>query len=472
VTGEENLMSHQVQALVVGAGISGLTTAFALQKAGISMLLVEAASRPGGVIQSVQRDGYLLESGPQSFSGNSSITALCRDLEIIDQRVLADPKAPRYILVDGKLQNVPMGPGLLASSLMSGGTRTAILRDILGKSRAPENDESVASFIRRKFSPTLLDRLVGPFVSGIYAGDPEKLSLRAAFPVLHEAESTYGSLIRGMFSVMKQRSAKPANAPREKASLQTFRQGNETLVRALARKLGDHLFCDVELTSIEALDPGREPKAPRFHVTMNTPRGEEHFEAERLILAVPANVAAKLLSPLHPAFGVQLGPVEYAGVAVVSLGYRKEDVTHSLAGFGFLVPRSSGLSVLGTVWNSSLFPGRAPDGNALLTSFVGGATNPDAIQQSSEQLASQVHREIAPLLGIRKEPVFSNVTIWSRALPQYNLGHTARLAAIEKLRADFPGLHFSGNYLNGPAIGSCVEQASKVADEIRVSFAN
>jgi oxygen-dependent protoporphyrinogen oxidase len=205
---------------------------------------------------------------------------------------------------------------------------------------------------------------------------------------------------------------------------------------------------------------------------LHTPGGEEIIETERLILAVPTDAAGKLLAPLNGSFESELCGVEYSGVAVVSLGYRKEDVAHSLDGFGFLVPRSSRLSVLGTVWNSSLFPGRAPNGQAVLTSFVGGATNPGAARQSPEELAAQVHREITPLVGVRKEPVFKNVTIWPRALPQYNLGHTARLAAVEKLRVSFPGLYFAGNYLNGPAIGTCVEHALKVANEIRVSFAN
>jgi len=465
-------MSEKVQALVVGAGISGLTTAHALQRAGISTRILESTPRPGGVIQSAEREGYLLEWGPQSFAGHASLTKLCADLKILDQRLLGDPKAPRYVLIDDHLQNVPMGPGLLASPLMAGGTRLAILRDLLGKSHTPEPDESIANFMRRKFSATLLDRLVGPFVSGVYAGDPEKLSLRAAFPILHEAELASGSILRGMFPVMKQRKAKRGNTPREKPTLQTFQKGNETLTRALARNLGEHLACNTQVTAIAALERTAEQNYPRFRVTTRSPRGSENIETERLVLAVPTNVAATLLAPLNANFEVQLAPIEYAGICVVSLGYRVADVGHPLNGFGFLVPRSSGLNILGTVWNSSLFPGRAPEGCALLTSFVGGATNPAALQKSPDDLAALVHRELTPILKIANPSLFCNVNIVPRAIPQYNLGHTARLAAVESLRAQFPGLHLAGNYLSGPAVGTCIEQSLKVADEIRISFAN
>jgi protoporphyrinogen/coproporphyrinogen III oxidase len=465
-------MSSQIQALVIGAGISGLATAFALHKANISTLLVDSAIRPGGVIQSVRRDGYLIERGPQSFSGNSQVTSLCNELGILEDRLLADPKAPRYVLINGMLQPVPMSPALLGSSFFGGGTRSSIVRDILGNNQPPEPDESVAAFTRRKFSETLLDCLVGPFVSGIYAGDPEKLSLRAAFPILYEAEKASGSLIRGMFKVLKERKARRGNEPREKSTLQTFRDGNETLIRALADNLSAQLVLGSEILSIAPLDPGPEPSAPRFRVTVRTAKGIEIWGAERLVMATPTNVTAKLLASFDPAFETNLAAVEYAGVGVVSLGYRKADAGNSLCGFGFLVPRSSGLAILGSVWNSSLFPGRAPEGHALLTSFVGGATNPHAISQSADELADRVHRDIAPILKIGKEPVFKNVTIWPRAIPQYNLGHVARLAAVEKARSNFPGLYFAGNYMNGPAIGTCVEHALKVANDIRVSFAN
>jgi oxygen-dependent protoporphyrinogen oxidase len=193
-------------------------------------------------------------------------------------------------------------------------------------------------------------------------------------------------------------------------------------------------------------------------------------ETERLILSVPTETAGRLLEPLDLGFAAQLSAIAYSGVAVISLGYLLRDAGDSLNGFGFLVPRSSGLSILGTVWNSSLFPGRAPAGVALLTSFVGGATTP--VPSPSRRDLRLRSPRLTPLLNLRRDPVFTNVTIWKRAIPQYNLGHTARIAAVETLRSRFPGLYFSGNYLNGPAIGTCVEHALKVADEVRVSFAN
>lgn len=442
--------------MVVGGGISGLVCAYALQKTGVEVQLLEASPRPGGVINSITRDGYLLELGPQSFSGTSQLRQLCEDLGISDQILQAPPRAPRYVLVNGALQPVPMSPpAFFTSSLIDGATKWALLRDIFGKSVPPDADESVAAFVRRKFSPQLLDRLVGPFVSGVYAGDPERLSVRSSFPQLYEAEKDAGSLIRGMF-----RLAKSKKGPRERPTLQTFREGNETLVRALSNKLGSALRTQVNVTGISRQNDGL------LDIRVTGEGREESLSAKTLILATPTDVTGRLLAQLDSALESQLASVPYAAVAVVSLGYRMSDVAHSLDGFGFLVPRSAGLRVLGTVWNSSLFPGRAPQGQALLTSFVGGATDPDATKLQPEQLASLVHQEISPLLSITSDPVFSNVTIWPRALPQYNLGHADRLAALTKLLTPFPGIWLTGNYLRGPAIGSCVEQGLSVAEEV------
>jgi oxygen-dependent protoporphyrinogen oxidase len=443
--------------LVVGGGISGLVCAYALRKSGIDAQLVEASPRPGGVINSVTREGFLLELGPQSFSGTAALRELCEELGISNEVLQAPPHAPRYVLIDGQLQPAPLSPtAFFLSSMINGATKWALLRDIFGNSIPPDADESVAAFIRRKFSPQLLDRLVGPFVSGVYAGDPERLSLRSAFPQLYEAEKAAGSTVRGML-----RLAKSKKGPRQRPTLQTFRQGNETLVRALANNLGPALLAETKVAEISSQSDSS------FSLRLETRNGVESVSTKSLILATPTDITGSLLSQLDSSFSSLLTSIEYAAVAVVSLGYRQQDVGHSLNGFGFLVPRSSGLRVLGCVWNSSLFPGRTPEGHALLTSFVGGAADAAATKLKAEELAALVHREISPVLSMKSDPVFSNVTIWPRALPQYNLGHSDRLAAVAKSRSRFPGLWLTGNYLQGPAIGSCVDQTLAVAEEVR-----
>src|SRR5258708_28875766 len=433
-----------------------------MRKAGIDAKLVEATPRPGGVIRSVTRDGFLLELGQQSCAGSLALRDLCADLGISDQILQAPPRAPRYVLIDDRLRPVPLSPAaFFMSSLIDGSTKWSLVRDILGSTTPPDSDESVADFVRRKFSSQLLDRLVGPFVPGIYAGDPERLSVRSAFPQLYEAEKSAGSIVRGML-----RLAKSKQGPRERPALQTLRDGNETLMRALSSKLGSALLTETTVTGIS------RDSDSSFEVRLKGHNGEESVRATSLIMATPTDVTGRLLSSLDSSFESLLTSIEYAAVAVVSLGYHKSDIGHSLNGFGFLVPPSACLRILGTVWNSSLFPGRAPEGHALLTSFVGGATDPAATKLKSEELASLAHREISTILSVKSAPVFSNVTIWPRALPQYNLGHAERLAAVAKLYSRFPGLSLIGNFLRGPAIGACVEQSLSVAEEVRKKLAS
>lgn len=452
-------MTSSVPAIVVGAGISGLACAYALRKSRVDAQLLEASWRAGGVIASEVLDGFLLELGPQSFSGTAELRSLCGELGIADQLVQAPAGAPRYVLIDGTLRAVPLTPAaMLTSSLLSAKTKWSIARDAFGTSHAPEEDESVAAFVRRKFGEELLDRLVAPFVSGIYAGDPERISLRAAFPQLYEAEKSAGSAIRGML-----RAAKSRKEPRERPTLLSFRSGNETLVRALAERIGSRLHLGAEVLGIVVR---REAGTIKFEVKFREAGSEQLFVAERLVLATPADVAGTLLRDVNAAFEPVLGGIEYAPVAVVSLGYRREDVGHSLEGFGFLAPRSNGLRVLGSVWNSSLFPERAPAGHVLLTSFVGGATDTGAAKLSSGELAALVHREVAPILQIRSSPVFSRVQVYRRALPQYDIGHGERLMALERLRGDLPGLFLVGNYFRGPAIGNCVELGIAAAETL------
>jgi oxygen-dependent protoporphyrinogen oxidase len=449
-------MPNIVPALVVGGGISGLVCAYALRKKGVEVQNVEASALAGGFLRSEKRDEYLLELGPQSFSGTAPLRELCAELGVADQLLQAPPAAPRYVLVKGRLRAVPLNPvAFFASTLFDFSTKLALVRDVLGKSTPPERDETIAEFVRRKFTAELLDRLVGPFVSGIYAGDPERLSVRSAFPQLYEAEKSAGSIVRGMMVLA---TAKPKKGPRERRTLQTFREGNHTLVRALASQLGPALLTNTRVSAISRASNGG------FEVQLEREDARETVSTKSLILATPTEVTGALLSKLDSTFPNRLGTVEYASVAVVSLAYRRQDIGHDLNGFGFLVPRSAHLRILGTVWNSSLFPNRAPQGHALLTTFVGGTTDPQAAKLAPDELTALTHRELAPILSIKREPAFSHVKTWQNALPQYNVGHSERLAAVTKACSRFPGLQLIGNYLRGPAIGACVDQALAAAE--------
>jgi protoporphyrinogen/coproporphyrinogen III oxidase len=452
-------MTARIPVLIVGAGISGLACAYYLRKSGIDAQIVEASSRPGGLIRSERRNGYLLELGPQSFSSTPQLADLCRDLGIENELLSAPPRAPRFLLLGGQLKRAPLSPSaFFGSSLFGIRTKASVFRDLFGHTKPPDSDESVAAFIRRKFSAELLDTLVGPFVSGIYAGDPERLSLRAAFPQLHDAERTTGSVIRGML-----RAAKSKKRPKHKSTLQSFREGNETIVRALAANLGPALRAGVSVTEFR-LSNTASPS--RYEITLAANGATEQISSDSIVLATPTPVTANLLRTIHSQFSSTLASIEYAPIAVVSLGYPKSAVGRSLGGFGFLIPRSEKLRTLGTVWNSSLFPNRAPADHVLLTAFIGGATDPQAPVLSSEELVAIIHQEIAPLLQIHQTPAFSNVTLYPRALPQYNLGHLDRIARASEHGLGCENLWLAGNYLRGPAIGACIEQAQSIAQEI------
>jgi len=449
--------------VVVGAGISGLTCAYTLERAGHNILVLETTSRPGGMIHSIAEDGYLFETGPQSFSSTQALDQLTTDLGLMSQRLEAPRASPRFVLLDRELVAVPMSPpGFLTSRLLGWKTKAAILAEVLRTTRAPDSDESIAAFTRRKFSAELLDRLIGPFVSGIYAGDPERLSLRAAFPAIYRAEQKAGSVVRGMFREAKaSKTAAAANHRRQ--ALISLRPGNEALTSALALKLGTRLRSNVRVRSIA--------KSGRGFTVRTESRGRpEELPCDRVVLASPANVSASLLVEAAPEAASTLIGISYAPLAVVSLAYRREQVRRPLNGFGFLIPRSAGIRTLGTVWNSSQFPDRAPSEHVLLTSFVGGATDTAAVDLSDHELSAIAHRELSAILGVGGPPVKDRVTTYECAIPQYNLGHSERLRELRDSLLRLPGLWLAGNYLQGPAVGALIEHALSVAEQVRISY--
>ena len=449
--------------LVIGGGISGLACAYRLQQAGIPARVLEADSRPGGVIATKEIESFRFELGPQSFLTTEPLLGLIDALGLKGQLLRANPRAPRYILLSGRLEPAPLAPpSLLTTPLFSAGTKWRLLTEIFRRSRPPADDESIAAFVRRKFGEEMLDQLVAPFVSGVYAGDPERLSMRAAFPKIHEFETQYGSVLRG---AMKSRPAK--RAPR--GGLCSFRDGMETLPRAIAVRLGSSLLLE---TSVAGVRHGKANGKPWFEVDVTHHNHRETLAASAVVVATPTNIASQILQSLSEKVAPIFLRVEYAPVAVVSACYRREQIQRPPDGFGFLVPRAEGLHVLGTVFNSSLFAGRAPEGMDCFTSFAGGATDPGLCELSEADITEIICAEVARVLGITGKPVATNVHRYERALPQYNLGHSQLVKSLEALMAAIPGLFLAGNYLSGPSVGACVEQADRTAEAVRVYLAS
>lgn len=453
-------MADSGQVVVVGGGISGLACAARLQQIGVPVTLFEASERAGGLIGTVEKDGFLFESGPQSFQGTDVLLGLIRDLGIESELCNADPQAPRYVLRRGRLREIPMSPqAVLTTSLLGVGARWKIVSEAFRKTKPPEDEESIAQFVRRKFGHEILEYLVSPFVSGVYAGDPEKLSLRAAFPTLEEWERDYGSVLRGAIkSRGANRTAKGA------PPLCSFRRGLSTLTQAIAAKLGNSVQTSAR---VEAVTRANGQGVGGFQVRVARKGGTDTLTASAVVIAAPAYVASRLVAPFAADLAHELSGIAYASLAVVGTGYYGKQTSMDLDGFGVLIPRSEKHRTLGIVWNSSLFPGRAPEGQMTLASFIGGATDPEIAKKSEREIAAIVQKDHEQILGIAGSPVTSAIWVHQKALPQYNLGHGHIVRAMRDAERSVPGLYFAGNYLEGPSIGKCVECGFETAEGVQ-----
>jgi len=461
------MRNHRV--VIIGAGISGLVCAYRLTKLGMDPLVLERSQKVGGVIQSESIDGYLIERGPNSSQGTVELLQLVEELGITDQLVEGDPKAPAFVYFRGKLHPVPSGPGaFLSSKLLTVGGKLRIFKEPFVSARNSDSEESVAAFVRRRIGNQAADRLVAPFVAGIYAGDSERLSVQAAFPRLANLEANYGGLFRGMLAKAgearraKKDTAsvvtKAAPAPRRLCS---FRNGMATLPKTLAQNLGENL-----LTGCDGLEVKRDPSKLGFNLTFKHKGDQHHISCNHLIIATPATTAALLTESFSPELSQLLNAVEYPPLSTVCVAYDASVIDADLRGFGFLVPPSEELEILGCVWNSSLFAGRAPKAKVLLTVFVGGARNPGAASAPDAELASTVHRDLQRVLGISSDPQIIAITRYERSIPQYNIGHFARVNRIDELVRGLGNVRLVGNYLHGVSTGDCIKQADHVAKEI------
>ena len=452
-------MANSAQVVVIGAGISGLACALRLHQLGAPVTLLEANDRPGGLIGTVESNGFLFESGPQSFQGTETVLSLIRDLGIESDLCKADPRAPRFVLRHGRLRKIPMAPqAFLTSSLLGVGSRWRIVSEGLSRTAPPAEDESVAQFVRRKFGHEILEYLVSPFVSGVYAGDPEKLSLRAAFPSLEEWERQYGSVLRG---AMKSRPAKGAS--QGPPPLCSFLRGMGVLTGTMFAKLGANAKSGVRVDSVTKTDQG-------FQIQVTRNGHSEQLGAGAVVLATPAYVASHIAAPLSAKAAQTLSGIAYAPVVVVAAGYHANQSAAALDGFGVLIPRSEKYRTLGVVWNSSLFPKRAPQGQMTITSILGGATDSAIIEKSDAEITAIAEHEHSKILKIQGSTIISAIWKHPRALPQYNLGHAHAVREIREAERAIPGLYFAGNYLEGPSIGKCIEHGFQTAEAVRADL--
>ncbi len=467
LTSSENNPQFQIRnaksVVVIGAGVSGLCVAYWLKSIGIDVTVLEKDSQPGGTMKTLHDDGWLIESGPNSaLETTPLLNQLFEELDILEQRIYADEASSnRYIVRNGKLHPLPMNPGLfLTTKLWTTGGKLRLLKEPF-ISRA-DHDETVAEFVSRRLGKEFLDYAINPFVAGVYAGNPDELSVRHAFPKLYALEEKYGGLIKGMIGSRKERKQRKEVA-KDRAKLFSFVHGMETFPKSLAANIGKSIRFN---SSVERIVPMKAGQYPIYTITY-TQDGIRHTEeANIVILAAPAHVTAKIINDVDPDTAETFLSIYYPPVVEIFLGFKTNQIIRDLDGFGFLVPEIEKRKILGTIWSSSLFPKRSPDGCCALTTFVGGARQPELTTKNDEQITALVVEELKSLMGIEGHPVYSKIIRWDKAIPQYNLGYQKILDKMERFEQNYPGTFICSNYRGGIAVGDCVMNAEKTVKKI------
>lgn len=488
--------------VIVGGGISGLATALHLgdrarvRGTALDVVVLEAGDEPGGNVRTERADGFAIEQGPNGFLDNVPATLeLVRRLRLESELQRADESAARRFLYrHDRLHLLPSGPvGFLRSGVLSVGGRLRVFAEPFAPRRPEGVDESVYDFAARRIGPEAAAVLVDAMVSGVFAGNVHELSLQSAFPKMARMEEEHGGLVRAMVAGMKGKRAARKEARARQArgedaveltrpggpagpggTLTSFRPGLDTLVHGLADAVGDSLRVRSPVSGIrrrdesglpsDAVEAGLQAQPSKRPWTVVLASGEE-LDADAVVVATPSPRAAPLLEPLDPALGMAIAEIRTASLAVVALGYRARDVP-DVHGFGFLVPRGAGPRILGCLWDSSIFPGRAPEGHVLMRAMIGGAHNPDAVSVPEDQLLDQVGRDLETTMGLAAEPVLSRVYRWPLGIAQYQVGHEQRLARIHARLAHYPGLWVAGSSFYGVSMNACFEKAPLQAAEI------
>ena len=447
---------------IIGAGITGLTAAFYLKRKNVPVTVYEAGGRVGGVIQSIRKDGFLAEFGPNTILETSAkITQLVRDAGLESRRLNSDPKAEaRYVVRYGRPIEMPGSPlGFFTTKLFTTKAKLAVLREPFIKPRRDGVEESIAQFVVRRFNQEFLDHAIDALVAGIYAGDPHKLSLPHAFPKLKALEDNYGSMIKGQIFGARDRK-KSGEAAKDRAAKFSFDDGLQVLPDTLAVQLGDSLKLNTPVKKLAQTDIG-------WRVT--TASGEAEFGA--VIYCGPAHKLPELkIEAQSPADFSAFSEISYPPVASVVLGFRREDVAHSCNGFGMLIPKIEGFKILGTIFSSALFPNRAPVGHLNLTSYVGGARYPELASLPPDELVNLVCGDLRSLLGVKGRPVFQNVALYPKAIPQYNLGYGKFKNLMSEIETKAHRLFFAGHYRDGVSLGDSIVSGCNIVERVEKSL--
>ena len=459
--------------IIIGGGISGLSAAWLLRDkaagAGIELdiTLLEKEQRVGGKIWSIREEGYICEWGPNGFLDSKPQTLdLCRAIGVNDKLHRSNDNArKRFIYSGGELHRLPDGaPSFLKSRLITWPGKLRLALEPTPFIAAPPvgEDETLAAFGRRRLGGEALDKLIAPMVSGIFAGDPETMSLVSCFPRIAELEREYGGLVRAMIMLAKKKKRDQAegkvvsSAAGPGGVLTSFRDGIQSLSDALAASLGAIVRPGSPVVSIE--------KGESVPYRLRCADGGEH-EADLVIAASPAFSVAGMLDTLDPSLSAVLRQIPYASMTVVCFGYPRDRIAHPLDGFGYLIPKKEGCSTLGTLWDSSMFENRAPEGHVLLRSMMGGACFPEYINLSDDEVVERVRKDLKATMGIDAAPEFVRVFRHKQAIPQYTVGHGKRLLALDNRLKGHPGLILTGNSYRGIGLNDCVAAAQRASDE-------
>ena len=440
--------------VVIGAGISGLTSAYLLSKKGVDVKVLEKKNAVGGSIESVIENGFLFDRGPNSALETTPVIAqIIRELELESELLYANKLAnKRYILRDNKLHSLPMSPqGLIKTNLFSTKAKFRLMAEpFIGRSKDGYY-QSLAEFVKRRLGQEFLDYAINPFVAGVYAGRPEDLSVKSAFPKLYALEEKYGGLIIGTVRSIRERK-KRAEVAKQSAKMLSFKSGMIALPKAIEKYFGDNIFLSSEVTSIDKDENG-------FSVSYQQNGTKNKIDCDAVLSTIPSYVAGSIFAKYDKEFKTHADAIYYPPVLVYYIVYDRKHIKQDLDGFGFLIPAKENKSFLGALWSSVIFTDRTDEGKAAFTLFVGGSRNPEFIKEERNTLLTKVRKEFEVLMGINADPVYTSERFWEKAIPQYNLGYIEHERFFDDFEKRNSGLFISGNFRGGISVGDCIKNA-------------